>query len=35
MLLDTYRVESETLSRRVQGSVWRVHHTGWNVRPGH
>ncbi len=30
MLLDTYRVESNPMHGGM-GSVWRVHHTGWNV----
>ena len=29
-LLDTYRVESDAIEGGM-GSVWRVHHTGWNV----
>ena len=30
ILLDTYRIESDPLKGGM-GSVWRVHHTGWNV----
>ena len=29
-ILDTYRVESDAIEGGM-GSVWRVHHTGWNV----
>ena len=29
-LLDTYRIESDPIHGGM-GSVWRVHHTGWNV----
>ena len=29
-ILDTYRVESEAIEGGM-GSVWRVHHTGWDV----
>ena len=29
-LLDTYRVESDAIEGGM-GSVWRVHHTGWNI----
>ncbi len=30
MILDTYRIESDAIEGGM-GSVWRVHHTGWNV----
>ena len=30
IILDTYRVESDAIEGGM-GSVWRVHHTGWNV----
>ena len=30
MILDIYRVDSEAIQGGM-GSVWRVHHTGWNV----
>ena len=29
-ILDTYRVETDAIEGGM-GSVWRVHHTGWNV----
>lgn len=29
-ILDTYRVDSDAIEGGM-GSVWRVHHTGWNV----
>ena len=31
MLLDTYRIESDTIGNGGMGDVWRVHHTLWNV----
>ena len=30
LLLDTYRIESDPMKGGM-GSVWRVHHTGWNT----
>ena len=30
LILDTYKVTSEAVSGGM-GSVWRVHHNGWNV----
>ena len=30
MLLDTYRIESDPINGGM-GSVWKVHHTGWDI----
>ena len=31
MLLDTYRVETDSIESGGMGQVWRVRHTGWNA----